>query len=181
MKNLFYILLLIIISQCKPKQDNTITQFPGKPEVPSSIKKTHKYLLEQIQKMTLYKDSSGRVAKKIEELMQHHFQEEEDFILPPLGLLPILANGQMPEQSDDVILLSENVKSMMDHMSVEHQLINAYIQELKQASGKENLPEIIEFENEVIKHATSEEEVLFPASILIGEYLKLKSAKTHTK
>ena len=181
MKNLFYIILLISISQCKPKADNRITQFPGKPEVPSSIKKTHLYLLEQIQKMTLYKDSSGRVAKKIEELMQHHFKEEEDLILPPLGLLPSIANGQIPEQSEEVILLSENVKSMMNHMSVEHQLINAYIKELKQASDKENLPEILEFENEVIKHATSEEEVFFPASILIGDYLKLNSAKTHTK
>ena len=175
MKNIFYLLLLIFISQCKPKQDNTITQFPGKPEVPSSIKKTHEYLLAQIQKMTSYKDSSGRVAKKLEELMQHHFQEEEDLILPPLGLLPLLANGQIPEQSEDVILLSENVKSMLNHMSVEHQLINAYIKELIEASNKENLPEIIKFENEVIKHAISEEEVFFPASILIGEYLKLRS------
>ena len=175
MKNLFYILLLILLSQCKPKEDTSITQFPGKPEVPSSLKKTHVYILAQIHKMTLYKDSSGHVALKLEELMQHHFKEEEDFILPPLGLLPLLAKGQIPEQSKDVILLSENVKSYMNHMSAEHQLIKAYIEELKQASDNENLPEIIEFENEVSHHAISEEEVFFPASILVGEYLKLKS------
>ena len=175
MKNIFYILLLVFISQCKPKEDITITQFPGKPEVPSSIKKTHATLLEQIHKMTLYKDSSGRVAIKLEGMMEHHFKEEEDFILPPLGLLPLLANDQIPEQSKEIIHLSEKVKSQLNHMSAEHQLIKAYLEELKQASNIENLPEIIEFENEVFKHATSEEEVFFPASILIGEYLKLKS------
>ena len=178
MKNLFYILLLIFLSQCKPKEEIAITQFPGKPEVPSSIMETHKYLLEQIHKMTLYKDSSGRVALKIEELMQHHFKEEEEFILPPLGLLPLLANGELPEQSEDIIILSEKVKSQLNHMSAEHQLIAAFIEELKQASDKENLPEIIQFEKEVLKHATSEEEVFFPASILIGEYLKLKVVET---
>ena len=177
MKNLFYILLFIFFSQCKPKDAIPITQFPGKPGVPSSIKKTHAYLLEQIHKMTLYKDSSGRVALKLEEIMQHHFKEEEDFILPPLGLLPLLAKGQIPEQRKDIILLSEKVKSLLNHMSVEHQLIDAYIEELKQASNKESQKEIIEFQNEVIQHATSEEEVFFPASILVGEYLKLKSEK----
>lgn len=174
-KNLFYILLLVFISQCKPKEDSTITQFPDKPAVPSSIKKTHATLLEQIHKMTLYKDSSGRVAKKIEDMMEHHFKEEEDFILPLLGLLPLLANDQIPQQNKEIILLSEKVKSQLNHMSAEHQLIKAYLEELKQASNIENLPEIIEFENEVFKHATSEEEFFFPVSILIGEYLKLKS------
>jgi len=38
----------------------------------------------------LYKDESTEVAIKLEVLMQHHFSEEEDFILPLLGLLPML-------------------------------------------------------------------------------------------
>ena len=47
--------------------------------------------------------------------------------------------------------------------------------ELKQVATHENLPGIIEFEKELQNHANIEEEVLFPTSILIGEYLKLKS------
>ncbi len=175
MKYLFYLLLILLFSQCKPKKENPVIQFPGKPEVPSSILKTHASLLEQIHQMTLYKDSSGRVALKLEEFMQHHFAEEEDFILPPLGLLPSLARGQMPEQSKEGIQYSEKISSYMNHMSAEHQLINAFIEELKQACDKEQLPEMIEFQKQVMHHATSEEEVFFPASILIGEYLKLKS------
>ncbi len=179
MKNLLYLLVVLCTAQCKPKQENTVIEFVGKPLVPSSIKETHQFLLEQMHKLTLVKDSSGRVALKLEEMMQHHFKEEEDFILPPLGLLPILATGQMPGESKNVILLSEKLKTQLDHMSAEHQLIKAFITELKAAADAANLPEIIEFEKEVAKHAVSEEEIFFPTAILIGEYLKLKGAGDH--
>ncbi len=53
------------------------------------------------------------------------------------------------------------MKSQLNHMNAERKLIKAYLEELKQASNIENLPEIIEFENEVFKHATIEEEIFF--------------------
>ena len=175
MKYLFYSLVLYFTIQCSPKADQSITQFPGKPEVPSSLKKTHADLLNQLHQFTLVKDSSNPFALKLEELMMHHFKEEEDYILPPLGLLPLLASGQLPEQSKSTIALTEKTIAQLDHMSAEHQLIIAYIDELKQASTEENRPAIIAFEKEVSKHAVSEEEVYFPAAIMVGEYLKLKS------
>lgn len=60
-------------------------------------------------------------------------------------------------------------------MRVEHQLIKAYLDELKQSAPRDYHPEIIEFKKVVHQHATTEEEVYFPAAILVGEYLKLKS------
>lgn len=176
MKHFCYILLLVLfICQCRHKEENIITQFSGKPEVPSSIKKEHEYLLDKIHKITLFQDSTGIAAVKLNDLMQHHFKEEEDFVLPPLGLLPLLASGKLPEQSKEVILLTEKLKSQLSHLSVEHQLIKAYMNELMQVATNENHLEIIEFEKELHKHAKTEEEVFFPAAILIGEYLKLKS------
>ena len=155
--------------------ENTITEFSGKPAVPSTIKKEHEYLLDNIHKITLFQDSTGHAAVKLKELMQHHFNEEEDYVLPPLGLLPLLASGKLPEQSKEVIQLCEKLKSQLSHLSAEHQLIKAFMDELMQAATKENHLEIIEFEKELQQHATTEEEVFFPAAILIGEYLKLKS------
>jgi len=176
MKNIFYILLFIFIGQCRSNENNTITQLSGKSEVPSSIKQTHLHLLEQVHKMTFYEDSSSYIALKLENLMQHHFKEEEDFILPPLGLLPLLEGDKIPQNISEIINSSKNVRSQMDHMSAEHQLISAYIEELKQVSDTDNLPEINGFENEIIHHAKSEEEIFYPTAILIGEYLKLRSA-----
>lgn len=164
-----------MLIQCKPKEDHTVTQFAGKPEMPATIKKEHEYLLGEIGKIAMLEDSTGKAAVKLKELMQHHFKEEEDYVLPPLGLLPLLAEGRMPLQSKEVIGLTEKLKAQLLHMQVEHQLIKAYMDEVVQAATKENHLEVSTLEKEIGKHAAMEEEVFFPAAILIGEYLKLKS------
>lgn len=176
MKPYAYILFLLsMMSQCRPKVEQPLPPFPGKPEVPSSIKKEHESLLGKMNQFTLFPDSTGLYAKKLEELMVHHFKEEEDYVLPPLGLLTLITNGQLPEQTHEILLLTEKLKAQMTHLSVEHQLIKAYMDELRLAAAKDNHPGVIEFEQELHKHATIEEEILFPSAILIGEYLKLKA------
>lgn len=72
--------------------------------------------------------TSGWVAIKLNELLQHHFKEEENYVLPPLGLLPLLANEKLPENSNEVISLTEKLKSQLSHISAEHQMIKAFIQ-----------------------------------------------------
>lgn len=176
MKYLLYLLpLILMISHCRNKEEKYITMFPGKPEIPSSIKDEHELLLEQMRTFTLFQDRTGQMALKLDSLLKHHFQEEEDFVLPPLGYLPLLASGEMPEQHNEVIQLTQKLKSQLAHMSAEHQLIKAYMNELKQAADHDNHHEIIEFEKELNKHANTEEEVFFPAALLVGKYLKLKS------
>lgn len=167
--------LVLLMSHCQNKEPNYTSQFPGKPEVPSSIKQEHEYLVDQVHSFILFQDSTGLVALKLDSLMQHHFQEEEDFVLPPLGQLPSLASGEIPKHSSEVIQLTEKLKSQLTHMNVEHQLIKAYLGELTQAAKHDNHPEIIEFEKQVHQHATTEEEVFFPAAILVGAYLKLRA------
>lgn len=174
MKYFYFLLLVLFIGQCRYKQEDPVIHFPGKPEVPSSIKKEHEHLLDQIHGITLFQDSAGLAAIKLNDLMQHHFREEEDFVLPPLGILTLLASGKTPEQSNEIIRLTDKLASQLTHVSVEHQLIKAYVDELKQADTNGSHPEIIEFEKQLYKHAKLEEEVFFPAAILIGEFLKLK-------
>ena len=141
--------------------------------MPSSIKTEHDSLLARLQVITLFQDSTGIAAKKLLELMEHHFREEEDFVFPPLGLLPSLASGEISEKREEVIQLTEKLKSQLAHMSVEHQLIKTYMNDLEQAARKDNHAGIIAFIHDVNKHATIEEEIYFPAAILVGEYLKL--------
>ena len=176
MKPLLYLILtLFFLSQCRPKEEHVRSAFVGKPMVPSSIKKEHETLLNLLQKILLFQDSTGHTAVKLSELMQHHFKEEEDYVLPPLGLLPMLASGQIPFQSNEVIVLTEELKSQLPHLSAEHQMIKAMLDELLLAAAYNNHPEVPAFAEAVGKHATEEEEVFFPASILVGDYLKLKS------
>jgi hypothetical protein len=175
----FILLSIILWSGCRPEPERPLPFFSGKPEIPASILNEHEYLLGRIHRFTLFNDSTGVIAKKVEELMQHHFNEEEGYALPPLGLLPSLANGQWPEQIKEILLLTEKLKSQLVHLDVEHQLIKAYMNELKQSAVKDEHPEVLEFEKELLKHANLEEQVLFPATLLIGEHLKLHSGISH--
>lgn len=177
MKGFWMMLFFSMLIQCRNKEQYPDTQFSGAHAVPSSIKEEHEYLLEKIQKISQYEDSTGNVAKKLNVLMQHHFQEEEDFVLPPLTLLPLLASGRIPEDAGEIILLSQRLKSQLMHMDAEHQMIMAHMKELLQAADFDNHAEIAEFERELRKHASYEEEVFFPAAILVGDYLVLKASR----
>ncbi len=182
MNYFFYCLLLVLcLAQCTPEpapEADYNTLFPGKPEVPSSIKQEHDSILAQVHRLAAFTDSTGSIAKKLEEVLLHHFAEEEDYVLPTLGILPALAGGDTIAKSKEITGLAEKLKSQLVHMSVEHQLIVAQVNELKQVAEKENHPEVNAFEQDLLRHAKTEEEVYFPAAILVGEYLKMKSAKT---
>lgn len=150
-------------------------QFPVKPEVPSAILKEHTDLLSKMQALTSFMDSTGQVARKLYDLMQHHFEEEEDFVLPPLAVLPLLASEQFPERHEELLLLTEKLKTQLSHMNAEHQMIKVHVGELKQAAALEGYSIPAGFEENLHRHAQMEEEIFFPAAILVGEYLKQKS------
>ena len=128
-----------------------------------------------IHKISNRSDSSGKIATKLYELLQHHFKEEEDYVLPPLGSLPQLNQGKQPSNADEIIELTERFKDQMQHMDVEHQMVRAYLNELKTAADKD--PEVLKLVDELNKHARMEEEILFPTALLIGKHLKLLKEK----
>jgi len=59
-------------------------------------------------------------------------------------------------------------------MIEEHSGIVASLEDLIGVAQKENEMNIVEFAEKLKLHAKTEEQVLYPAAILIEEYLKLK-------
>ncbi len=175
MKWLCYIVFLFVLTHCRTKEKYVSLPTPSQISTPSSVKKEHEYLLDLIRQFSTEKDSAGRTANKILVTMEHHFSEEESYVLPPLGILPQLAKREVPAYSDSILALIKKFRTNSAHMIAEHQLINAYIEEWLNTDGA-NRQEILFFKNELEAHARLEEEVLFPAAILIGEYLQLKIA-----
>jgi len=51
----------------------------------------------------------------------------------------------------------------------------AALEKLVAAARQEGKPEYALFADKLMLHAQNEEEVLYPAAILVGEYLKLRS------
>ena len=75
------------------------------------------------------------------------------------------------------ITMTNRLKADLGQMLEEHKAIVDTLRSLTEASKKENKTKYVQFADKLILHAQTEEEVLYPAAILIGEYLKVKGSK----
>ncbi len=123
--------------------------------------------------MTQIGGRTGEKAKMVEQVLHPHFLKEEKYALPPLGLLPNLAKGILSPDMTEVYSLTDQLKIDLPNMIEEHKHIVTALNGLIEAAEKEGKREAINFAQKLQDHALQEEEVSYPASILIGEYLRL--------
>lgn len=142
--------------------------------IPEPLKREHEELHEQLRMATRAGGAVGEAAKALATLMHPHFVKEDEYALPPLGLLPVLATGSVTPEMAAVLKLTDTLKQELGAMLTEHKAIVAALQVLADAARRENKPEYVAFADKLVLHAQTEEQVMYPAAVLIGEYLKLK-------
>ena len=142
--------------------------------IPEPLKREHDELHEQLRKATREGGAVGEAAKALANLMHPHFVKEDEYALPPLGLLPLLAEGSVTPDMTAVLKLTDTLKQELGEMLAEHKTIVAALQVLADAARRENKGEYVAFAEKLMLHAQTEEEVMYPAALLVGEYLKLK-------
>ena len=140
---------------------------------PPSIEAEHEELHRELAAVGKMPGRTGAAARHVAELLHPHFVSEEEFALPPLALLRPLADTRVAHEMRDVIALTDRLKAEMPRMLDEHKAIVAALDELRVAASAERRPEGSRFAEKLTAHARHEEEVLYPAAILVGEYLKL--------
>lgn len=145
--------------------------------IPESLKAEHAELHEELEKATEAGGKVAETAKVVAKLLEAHFVKEEEYALPPLGLLSSLAQGKVTPDMKWAIAMSDRLKAELPHMLQEHKAIVVALNNLKASAKEENKPEHSHFAEKLTLHAQNEEEVLYPAAILVGEYLKLKLEK----
>ena len=143
--------------------------------IPSPLKLEHEELHAELVTATRANGRIGEAATAVAKVLHEHFVKEEEFALPPLGLLPTLARNQLDEDAKSVLSMTDRLKSELSEMLEEHKVIVAALKNLIAAAEAEEKPEYARFAEKLMLHAQTEEEVLYPAAILVGEHLKLKS------
>jgi hypothetical protein len=143
-------------------------------EIPGSLKAEHEELHEELVRATKAGGKTGEAAKAVAKVLHPHFVKEEQLAMPPLGLLGALAAGRMPPNAEEVAKLSDDLKQDLPAMLKEHANIVIALDALANAARQENQPAAQHFAEKLKQHAKTEEEVLYPAAILVGEYIKLK-------
>lgn len=143
-------------------------------EAPGAMVAEHRELHEELEKAVKSGGKTGDAAKVVEERLSVHFEKEEQFALPQLGLLAPLAQGKVTPDMKPAIELSDRLKAEMPKMLEEHKGIVEALENLEAAARAEKKPQALAFVETLSAHAENEEQVMYPAAILVGEYLKLK-------
>lgn len=142
--------------------------------VPSSIKAEHKELHDEMAKAIKSGGRTSEAARAVEAVLAPHFEKEEAYAMPPLGLLAPLSRGEATPDMRSVLELTDKLEADMPSMLNEHQQIHAALERLSETAKAENKPEIAQFAERLAHHAKNEEEILYPAALLVGRYVRLK-------
>jgi hypothetical protein len=143
-------------------------------KTPKSLREEHDEMRRFITRFAREGGAGVEAAQRLARLLETHFQKEESFAAPPLGLLPRLARGDIGPGMADAIAHSDWLRRNLGAMFAEHRMIAAALEELLKAVGAEERAGLVTFAETLLNHARLEEEVLYPAAIVAGEYLKLR-------
>lgn len=76
--------------------------------IPNPLKTEHEELHSMLKQATYLSGKTGGAAKTVAKLMHPHFIKQEEYALPPLGLLPQLASGNFSEELKLVLPLTDS-------------------------------------------------------------------------
>ncbi|HVP36007.1 MAG TPA: hemerythrin domain-containing protein [Terriglobales bacterium] len=146
-------------------------------KTPAFLKLEHKQLHSQLAEATRAGGNIGEAARTVARTWRLHFVKEEEYAFPPLRLLPLLAQGTATTEMAEAFVMTDRLKAELNQMLEEHREIVAALTNLINVAKQENKIEYVKFAERLVLHAKSEEEVLYPAAILVGEYLRFKLKK----
>lgn len=145
-------------------------------KMPPSLKHEHGEMRASLEIAAKATGRSGEAAREVSRLLVPHFKKEEEYALPPLDALTVLAGGGLPENPAAIVAKAERLKQELSEMLREHQAIARALEALYDAASGDERPELARFARKLLLHAQMEEQIYYPASLMIGEYLKLRAA-----
>ena len=147
-----------------------------RPEVLAPIAREHEELLVALAEARR-SGRTGPAAERVAKLLTPHFEKEEQFALPPLAMRRPFAGGETPANAEELLALTERFRAEYPTMLEEHQAIVLALDEPRRGAQAEKKHKASEFAEGLIRHAEVEEKILYPTTVLIGEFLKLALAK----
>jgi iron-sulfur cluster repair protein YtfE (RIC family) len=143
-------------------------------QIPKSIQSEHEAIHSLLIEATRAPGRVGAAAKVLAEVLHPHFLREEQIALPPLGLLaPLAAHTRLPDdQASEALTMSDSLRRELPRMLEEHKRIRAAVDGLRQAARAEQTVKYEQLADQLSLHAQTEEEVLYPAAILVGDLIR---------
>ena len=143
-------------------------------EIPHSLKREHEELHSAVVHATNERGAIGEAARRVARLLQPHFAKEENYVLPAVGALAKVARGMIDSEMQEIVALGEHLHMDLENMLAEHRMIAAAVEEMMTAARHEDKVEYAELGIRLITHAQTEEQLTYPAVIVLANYLKIR-------
>ena len=148
----------------------------SKIQIPEAMRLEHMEIHDGLVRATKMPGQVGEAARKLAAVMDPHFVREEQIALPPLGLLAPLSRGEVTPEMREVLLMTDALRAELPRMLAEHKAIHTAtvrLGEAAKATGNADAERLAEM---LKVHAQSEEEVFYPAALLVGDVVRARSA-----
>ncbi len=105
-------------------------------QIPRPLKTEHDELHAELARATKETGEIGIAAREVARILHPHFVAEEEFALPPLGLLPALARGTITPDMKVAINMTQRLKSELPRMLDEHKAIVVALRKLVRRAAR---------------------------------------------
>ncbi|KWT69038.1 MULTISPECIES: hemerythrin domain-containing protein [unclassified Variovorax] len=139
---------------------------------PQPLQREHEALHERLRKATQAGGEVGQAAQALARLMHPHFVKEDQIALPPLGLLVALSRGEDSDEMVEVLELTDRLEAELPQMLEEHRSIVDALNKLREAAERAGSSDVVAFSEALVEHAQTEEAVMYPAAILVGQVVR---------
>ena len=136
--------------------------------IPESVTEEHEEIFSGLRSLAKTKGATGKSIRELLELLEPHFEKEDEIAMPLLGAVAAISKGETGSGLDEVIALEERLSGELPSMLAEHKVIGDRIATASKAAEEEKDRDALSLLAALGHHARIEEEVLYPAAILAG-------------
>jgi len=146
-------------------------------QMPRSLRIEHDELHAALAALKEEPGRLGDEVRRVARLLEPHARKEEAFAMPALGLIARLSRGEVHPEMAQVFPHTDWLKNHAATLLAEHRMILAAVEQMIEAARAEWRVDCVDLAERLVNHLRTEEEVLYPALILVGEYLRLALAE----
>ena len=147
-------------------------------EVPDVLRREHRELHLRLEAQTPLPGALGKAARRLASILRGHLLREEQFAFPLLSLLPHLVEGTVGEEMSIALPVADRFRRELARLKEDHVLMVDALEEYAEAARREGRPEDATLAIELLEHARLEESILYPAALMVGEYVRVCLERT---
>ena len=143
-------------------------------KIPQAERFEHEEVIAKLATLAERPAPVGPAAQRVLDVVKPHLQHDEEFVLPPLTLLPLIAEGKVSPSMTWALPMIDRVKAEQAENTKVHEQITAQLMALYAAAEDAGDEQAGRIAREIAGDLLHDDEVTEPTVILLGEYLRAK-------